>query len=55
MGIFSKGFVIRVLIIIVAMIVIGYLAKYNHESRVIGHAAQGMIDSVYHFFSSMFG
>ena len=55
MGIFSKGFVIRVLVIIVVVVVIGYFAKSNHESRFIGHAAQSLFDSVYHFFSSIFG
>ena len=46
MGIFSKGFIIRVVVIIVVVVVIGYFAKNNHESRFIGHAAQGLVDSV---------
>ncbi|MFA6538015.1 MAG: hypothetical protein WCV63_01360 [Negativicutes bacterium] len=55
MGVFSKGFIIRVLIIIVVVAVLGYLAKHNHESRFIGHAAQGLFDNIYHFFKSIFG
>ena len=55
MGVFSKGFIIRVVVIIVVVVVIGYFAKSNHESRFIGHAAQSLFDSVYHFFNSIFG
>lgn len=55
MGIFSRGLIIRVIVVVVAIIVIGCLAKYNHETRFIGHTMQGFFDTIYHYFSRIFG